>query len=191
MLDNLTNRLAGIVKTLRGQSRFTEDNIAEALRDVRMALLEADVGLPVVKDFIAQLKEKALGAEVMQSLTPGQAFVGIVHTELIALMSGGDEVAGNVSQRLALNSLPLSFATTPPAIILMAGLQGAGKTTSAGKLAKLLKEQHKKKVLLVSVDVYRPAAIEQLQTLAAQVGVDFFVSDIAQKPVDIAVAAKQ
>jgi signal recognition particle subunit SRP54 len=191
MLDNLTNRLAGIVKTLRGQSRFTEDNIADALRDVRMALLEADVGLPVVKDFIARVKEKALGAEVLQSLTPGQAFVGIVHTELIALMSGGDGPADIAQQRLSLNKLPLNFATTPPAIILMAGLQGAGKTTSAGKLAKLLKEQHKKKVLLVSVDVYRPAAIEQLKTLAAQIGVDFFASDIAQKPVDIAVAAKQ
>ena len=189
MLDNLTNRFAGIVKTLRGQARFSEDNIADALRDVRMALLEADVGLAVVKDFIARVKEKALGVDVMQSLTPGQAFVGIVHNELIALMSGGD---GNVTpQRPTLNALPLNFATTPPAIILMAGLQGAGKTTSAGKLAKLLKEQHKKKVLLVSVDVYRPAAIEQLKTLAAQINVDFFASDIAQKPVDIAVAAKQ
>ena len=191
MLDNLTNRLAGIVKALRGQSRFTEDNIADALRDVRMALLEADVGLPVVKDFIARVKEKALGADVLQSLTPGQAFVGIVHNELIALMSGGDSASGNAPQRLSLNALPLNFATTPPAIILMAGLQGAGKTTSAGKLAKLLKEQHKKKVLLVSVDVYRPAAIEQLRTLASQINVDFFASDIAQKPVDIAVSAKQ
>ena len=189
MLDNLTNRLAGIVKTLRGQSRLTEDNIGEALRDVRMALLEADVGLAVVKDFIARVKEKALGAEVMQSLTPGQAFVGIVHNELIALMSGGDVAA---AQRLpTLNTLPLNFATTPPAIILMAGLQGAGKTTSAGKLAKLLKEQHKKKVLLVSADVYRPAAIEQLKTLAAQVEVDFFPSNPTEKPVDIAVSAKQ
>ena len=189
MLDNLTNRLAGIVKTLRGQSRLTEDNIGEALRDVRMALLEADVGLAVVKDFIARVKEKALGAEVMQSLTPGQAFVGIVHNELIALMSGGDVAA---AQRLpTLNTLPLNFATTPPAIILMAGLQGAGKTTSAGKLAKLLKEQHKKKVLLVSADVYRPAAIEQLKTLAAQVEVDFFPSNPTEKPVDIAVSARQ
>ena len=185
MLDNLTNRLAGIVKTLRGQSRFTEDNIADALRDVRMALLEADVGLPVVKEFIARVKEKALGADVMQSLTPGQAFVGIVHNELITLMSGG------AAQHPGLNSLPLNFATTPPAIILMAGLQGAGKTTSAGKLAKLLKEQHKKKVLLVSADVYRPAAIEQLKTLAAQVEVDFFPSNPTEKPVDIALSAKQ
>ena len=185
MLDNLTNRFAGIVKTLRGQSRFTEDNIADALRDVRMALLEADVGLPVVKEFIARVKEKALGADVMQSLTPGQAFVGIVHNELITLMSGG------AAQHSGLNSLPLNFATTPPAIILMAGLQGAGKTTSAGKLAKLLKEQHKKKVLLVSADVYRPAAIEQLKTLAAQVEVDFFPSNPTEKPVDIALSAKQ
>ena len=185
MLDNLTNRLAGIVKTLRGQSRFTEDNIADALRDVRMALLEADVGLPVVKEFIARVKEKALGADVMQSLTPGQAFVGIVHNELITLMSGG------AAQHPGLNSLPLNFATTPPAIILMAGLQGAGKTTSAGKLAKLLKEQHKKKVLLVSADVYRPAAIEQLKTLAAQLEVDFFPSNPTEKPVDIALSAKQ
>ena len=191
MLDNLTNRLAGIVKTLRGQSRFTEDNIADALREVRVALLEADVGLPVVKDFIARVKEKSLGADVMQSLTPGQAFVGIVHNELTALMSGGDATAQSATRLPTLNALPLNFATTPPAIILMAGLQGAGKTTSAGKLAKLLKEQHKKKVLLVSVDVYRPAAIEQLKTLAAQIGVDFYPSNSAEKPVDIAVAAKQ
>ena len=185
MLDNLTNRFAGIVKQLRGQSRLSDENFADALREVRMALLEADVGLPVVKDFIAKVKEKALGAEVLQSLTPGQAFIGIVHGELIALMGGQ---AGAAPQ---LNALPLNLATTPPAIILMAGLQGAGKTTSAGKLAKLLKERHKKKVLLVSADVYRPAAIEQLRTLAKQVGVDFFDSDISQKPVDIAVAAKQ
>lgn len=191
MLDNLTNRLAGIVKTLRGQSRFTEDNIADALRDVRMALLEADVGLPVVKDFIACVKEKALGADVLQSLTPGQAFVGIVHNELIALMSGGTAPSEGASQRPTLNALPLNFATAPPAIILMAGLQGAGKTTSAGKLAKLLKEQHRKKVLLVSVDVYRPAAIEQLKTLATQIDVDFFPSNLTERPVDIAVAARQ
>ena len=191
MLDNLTNRFAGIVKTLRGQSRFTEDNIADALRDVRMALLEADVGLPVVKEFIARVKEKALGADVMQSLTPGQAFVGIVHNELITLMSGGTAATDGAAQRPGLNSLPLNFATTPPAIILMAGLQGAGKTTSAGKLAKLLKEQHKKKVLLVSADVYRPAAIEQLKTLAAQLEVDFFPSNPTEKPVDIALSAKQ
>ncbi len=192
MLDNLTNRLAGIVKTLRGQSRFTEENTAEALREVRVALLEADVALPVVKEFIARVKEKALGAEVKQSLTPGQAFVGVVHRELIALMSGATADADGATNRLAtLNVLPLNLATTPPAIILMAGLQGAGKTTTAGKLAKLLKERHKKKVLVTSVDVYRPAAIEQLKTLAAQVGVDAFASDISQKPVDIALAARQ
>ncbi len=191
MLDNLTNRLAGIVKTLRGQSRFTEDNIADALREVRMALLEADVGLPVVKEFIARVKEKALGADVMQSLTPGQAFVSVVHRELIALMGSADATGDESPRALMLNSLPINLHTTPPAIILLAGLQGAGKTTSAGKLAKLLKERHKKKVLVVSVDVYRPAAIEQLKTLAAQVGVDFFASDITQKPVDIALAAKQ
>jgi len=191
MLDTLTNRLAGIVKTLRGQSRFTEENIADALREVRVALLEADVGLPVIKDFIARVKEKALGAEVMQSLTPGQAFVGVVHRELITLMGGeadGEAAGGRLPQ---LNALPLNLATTPPAIILMAGLQGAGKTTSAGKLAKFLKERHKKKVLVTSIDVYRPAAIEQLKTLASQVNVDFFASDISQKPVDIALAAKQ
>ncbi len=184
MLDNLTSRFSGIVKQLRGQSRLSEDNIAEALREVRMALLEADVGLAVVKDFIAKVKEKSLGAEVLQSLTPGQAFVGIVNSELIALMGGAENTAPQ------LNALPLNLATTPPAIVMMAGLQGAGKTTSAGKLAKLLRERHKKKVLVVSVDVYRPAAIEQLRTLAKQVGVDFFESDITQKPVDIAVAAR-
>ena len=177
MLENLTNRLAGIVKTLRGQARLTEGNIQDALREVRMALLEADVGLGVVKDFIAAIKEKAVGAEVMQSLTPGQALVGIVHKELVALM-GGDNSA-------------LSLATTPPAVILMAGLQGTGKTTSTGKLAKFLRERMKKKVLVVSADVYRPAAIEQLKTVAGQAGVDFFPSDVSQKPVDIGLAAVQ
>ena len=177
MLENLTNRLAGIVKTLRGQARLTEGNIQDALREVRMALLEADVGLAVVKDFIAAIKEKAVGAEVMQSLTPGQALVGIVHSELVALM-GGENSA-------------LSLATTPPAVILMAGLQGTGKTTSTGKLAKLLRERMKKKVLVVSADVYRPAAIQQLKTVAGQAGVDFFPSDAAQKPVDIGLAAVQ
>ncbi len=191
MLDNLTNRLNGIVKQLRGQSRLTEANVGDALRDVRMALLEADVGLPVVKEFIARVKEKALGAEVLQSLSPGQALIGIVHQELIVLM-GGTADGSQPGQRLPdLNKLPVNLSTTPPAIIMMAGLQGAGKTTSAGKLAKLLRERFKKKVLVVSVDVYRPAAIEQLRTLARQVGVDFFESDISQKPVDIAVAARQ
>jgi signal recognition particle subunit SRP54 len=141
-----------------------------------MALLEADVALPVVKDFINDVKQKALGVEVLQSLTPGQAFIGVVHNELTALM--GTTHVG------------INLATTPPAIILMAGLQGSGKTTSSGKLAKLLTEQMKKKVLLVSCDVYRPAAIEQLKTLAAQLGVDFFPSTDAQKPLDIALAAQ-
>lgn len=185
MLDTLTQRLNGIVKQLRGQSRLSETNIADALREVRMALLEADVGLAVVKEFIASVKAKAMGAEVLQSLTPGQAFVGIVHNELVRLMGGETDRAPQ------LNLLPLNLATTPPAIVLMAGLQGAGKTTSVGKLAKLLSERHKKKVLVVSADVYRPAAIQQLRTLATQVGVDFFESDPSQQPVDIALAAKQ
>ena len=175
MLDNLTQRLSSVIKTLRGQSRLTEANIQDALREVRVALLEADVALPVVKDFIGQVKEQALGAEVLSSLTPGQALVGIVHKQLTALM--GEQATG------------LNLATTPPAIILMAGLQGSGKTTSSGKLAKLLKEQQKKKVLLVSCDVYRPAAIEQLRLLSQQLGVDFFASDNAQQPVAIANAA--
>ena len=152
MLDNLTNRLNGIVKQLRGQARLTEDNIADALREVRMALLEADVGLPVVKDFISNVKAKALGTDVLQSLTPGQALVGIVHQELIGLM-GGEPEAESAPRLPDLNKLPVNLSTTPPAIILMAGLQGAGKTTSAGKLAKLLKERFKKKVLVVSADM--------------------------------------
>ena len=175
MLDNLTQRLSSVIKSLRGQSRLTEANIQDALREVRVALLEADVALPVVKDFIAQVKQQALGNEVLTSLTPGQALVGIVHKQLTALM--GEQAAG------------LNLATTPPAIILLAGLQGSGKTTSSGKLAKLLKEQQKKKVLLVSCDVYRPAAIEQLRLLSQQLGVDFFASDNTQQPVAIAQAA--
>ena len=175
MLDNLTQRLSSVIKTLRGQSRLSEANIQDALREVRVALLEADVALPVVKDFIAQVKEQALGNEVLTSLTPGQALVGIVHKRLTALM--GEQATG------------LNLATTPPAVILMAGLQGSGKTTSSGKLAKLLKEQQKKKVLLVSCDVYRPAAIEQLRVLSQQLGVDFFASELSQQPVAIAQAA--
>ena len=175
MLDNLTSRLTSVIKTLRGQSRLTEANVQDALREVRVALLEADVALPVVKDFIAQVKEQALGQEVLNSLTPGQALVGIVHKQLTGLM--GEQAT------------PLNFATTPPAVILMAGLQGSGKTTSSGKLAKLLKEQMKKKVLLVSCDVYRPAAIEQLRLLSKQLDVDFFASDNSQQPVAIAEAA--
>ena len=149
MLDNLTNRLARVMKTLKGEARLTESNIADALREVRMALLEADVALPVIKDFIAAVKEKAVGEEVIGSLSPGQALVGVVHRELTRIM--GDAHEG------------ISFNTQPPAIVLMAGLQGAGKTTTVGKLAKFLKENHKKKVLVVSCDVYRPAAIEQLK----------------------------
>ncbi len=176
MLENLTTRLSSVIKNLRGQARLTEDNIQGALREVRMALLEADVALPVVKDFIASVKQKALGVEVLQSLTPGQALIGVVHDELTQLMGA--------------HSAPLNLATTPPAVILMAGLQGSGKTTSSGKLAKLLTEQMKKKVLLVSCDVYRPAAIEQLKTLARQLSVDWFPSTGDQKPVDIALAAQ-
>ena len=155
MLENLSERLSRVVKTLRGQARLTDDNIQDALREVRLALLEADVALPVVKEFIAAVREKAVGADVVGSLTPGQALIGVVQRELAALMGGA--------------AVPLDFATQPPAVILLAGLQGAGKTTTAAKLARLLRGQ-KKKVLVVSADVYRPAAIEQLRTLAAQVG---------------------
>jgi signal recognition particle subunit SRP54 len=175
MFDNLTTRLSRVLKTLRGEARITEENIKDALREVRMALLEADVALPVVRDFINSVRDKALGQEVIGSLTPGQAVVGVVHRELAALMGERNDA--------------LNLATTPPAIVLMAGLQGSGKTTTSGKLAKWLKEEHKKKVLLVSADVYRPAAIEQLKTLAGQVGADFFPSAIGEKPVDIATRA--
>jgi signal recognition particle subunit SRP54 len=178
MLDNLSQRLARVVKTMRGQARLTEANTQEMLREVRLALLEADVALPVVREFINRVKEKAMGAEVIGSLSPGQALVGVVQRELTAVI-GGD---------LGPTASELNLAVTPPAVILMAGLQGAGKTTSVGKLARLLREQ-KKKVLVVSVDVYRPAAIAQLETLAAQTSVDFFPSDLSQKPVDIALAA--
>ncbi|MCC2681891.1 MAG: signal recognition particle subunit (srp54) [Nitrosospira multiformis] len=175
MFDNLTNRLSGVIKTLRGEARLTETNIQEALREVRMALLEADVALPVIKEFIARVKEKAVGQEVIGSLTPGQALVGVVHQELIALMGG---------QKAEVN-----LATVPPAVILMAGLQGAGKTTSSGKLAKWLMEQKKKKVLLVSCDTYRPAAIQQLELLARQTGAEFFPVQAGQQPKEIAAAA--
>ncbi|OWY37638.1 signal recognition particle protein [Xenophilus sp. AP218F] len=175
MLDNLTSRLSGVMKTLRGNARLTESNIQDAMREVRMALLEADVALPVVKTFIAQVKERALGQDVMGSLTPGQALVGVVNEELVKLMGEKNDA--------------LNLAAVPPAIVLMAGLQGAGKTTTVGKLSKLLKETQKKKVLVVSADIYRPAAIEQLKLLASQVGVEWFPSDISQKPVDIARAA--
>lgn len=175
MLDNLTNRLAQVVKTLRGQARLTEDNISDMLREVRMALLEADVALPVVKDFVARVREKALGQEVVGSLTPGQALVGVVHQQLADVMGGSQSA--------------LNLATQPPAVILMAGLQGAGKTTTVGKLAKYLKEKQRKKVLVVSCDIYRPAAIAQLETVAGQAGAEFFPSATTQKPVDIAQAA--
>ena len=171
MLENLTGRLQGVIKNLRGQARLTEDNISDAMREVRMALLEADVALPVVKEFIAKVKERAQGKEVVGSLTPGQAVIEVVNDELTTLMG-----KANVG---------LNLATQPPAIILMAGLQGSGKTTTSAKLAKLLKEQ-KKKVLLASADVYRPAAIAQLQTLAKQLDIDCLDSNASQKPVDIA-----
>jgi signal recognition particle subunit SRP54 len=171
MLDNLTTRLAKIVKTIRGEARLTEANVQDALREVRIALLEADVALPVVKHFIDSVRSQALGQEVIGSLTPGQALVGIVHRELAQLM--GEANAG------------LDLAVAPPAVILMAGLQGSGKTTTVGKLSVFLKAQ-KKKVLVVSCDVYRPAAIEQLKTVAAQAGVEFFASHPDEKPEEIA-----
>jgi signal recognition particle subunit SRP54 len=179
MLENLTERLARVVKTIKGEARLTESNTQDMLREVRLALLDADVALHVVKDFIAKVKEKALGEEVQGSLTPGQALVGVVNRELVSLMAG--EQAG---QRYGLN-----LATTPPAIVLMAGLQGAGKTTTVGKLAKWLRETQKRRVLTVSCDVYRPAAIEQLRLVSEQAGVDFFPTPEHAKPVEIAKAA--
>ncbi|WP_049249400.1 signal recognition particle protein [Neisseria elongata] len=176
MLDNLTNRFYSVFKNIRGVATLNEENIKPALREVRLALLEADVALPVVRDFINNVKEKAVGQEINDNLTAEQAFITIVNQALIELM--GKE-----------NS-KLDLAVAPPAVVLMAGLQGAGKTTTVGKLAKLLKTvDKKKKILVVSVDVYRPAAIEQLRLLAEQVQVDFFPSDTTQKPVDIALAA--
>jgi signal recognition particle subunit SRP54 len=172
LFENLTARLSRTVDTLRGRGRITEENVGESLREVRMALLEADVALPVIKAFIERVKQKALGAEVTASLSPGQAFVGILHKELVALMSG--------------ERGPFELRAQPPVVVLLAGLQGAGKTTTAGKLARWLIESHKKRVLLVSTDVRRPAAILQLQRLAEQVGAGFFPSDGKQKPADIA-----
>jgi signal recognition particle subunit SRP54 len=176
MFENLSQRLARVVKTMRGEARLTEANTQEMLREIRIALLEADVALPVVRDFVGKVREKALGQEVVGSLSPGQALVGVVHRELTELMGGA--------------TAELNLATQPPAIVLMAGLQGAGKTTTVGKLARRLREQ-KKKVLTVSCDVYRPAAIEQLRTVAQQAGADFFPSTPDQAPVDIAKAAVQ
>ena len=175
MFENLSDRLSKTLKNITGKGRLTEDNIKDTLREVRMALLEADVALPVVREFINKVKERAIGEEVNKSLTPGQEFLKIVQAELEKAMGEANE--------------GLNLATQPPAVILMAGLQGAGKTTSVGKLAKFLKERHKKKVLVVSADVYRPAAIKQLQTLAEALKVDFFPTETSQKPVDIAEAA--
>jgi signal recognition particle subunit SRP54 len=175
VLDNLTQRLARVVKTIRGEARLTQTNIQEALREVRVALLEADVALPVVRDFIAAVREAALGQDVAGSLTPGQALVGVVHRELTALMGG--------------ENAELDLAVAPPAVVLLAGLQGSGKTTTAAKLAKLLREGRGKKPLLVSCDVYRPAAIAQLEALARQIGIDCFPSHAGDKPLAIALAA--
>ncbi len=175
MFENLSGRLDETFKRLRGQARLSEDNIKDALRDVRMALLEADVALPVVKAFTEQVKTQAVGMDVMKSLTPGQAFIKVVRDELVKVMGETNE------------ALDLSMA--PPAVVLMAGLQGSGKTTSVAKLARMLKERHKKTVLVASCDVYRPAAIDQLQALASEVGVEFFPSDAKQDPVKIAKGA--
>ncbi len=175
MFDNLSDRLAQTLRHVTGKARLSEDNIKDTLREVRMALLEADVALPVVKDFVNSVRDRAVGVEVSRSLSPGQAFIKIVQAELESLM-------GAANEDLALNA-------TPPAVILMAGLQGAGKTTTVAKLARFLKERKKKTVMVVSADVYRPAAIKQLETLANEVGVTFFPSDISQKPQDIALAA--
>src|ERR671918_885850 len=176
MLDNLTGRLTKIVKQIRGEARLTESNIQEALREVRVALLEADVALPVVKHFIESVRAAALGEEVVGSLTPGQALVGVVHRELTKLMGEA--------------SVGLDLATQPPAVILMAGLQGSGKTTTSAKLARLLIAD-RKKVAMVSADVYRPAAIEQLKTVASQVKAEFIASSVGEKPVDIARRAQE
>jgi signal recognition particle subunit SRP54 len=175
MASTLTDRLSRLVKTMRGQARITEANVQDMLREVRMALLEADVALPVVRDFISRVKDKALGAEVVGSLSPGQALVGIVNRELTATM--GADISD------------INLAAQPPAVILMAGLQGAGKTTTTAKLAKYLIEKRKKKVLTVSADVYRPAAIEQLKVVTEQAGAQWFASSASDQPVAIAQAA--
>ncbi|TVT53581.1 MAG: signal recognition particle protein [Sedimenticola thiotaurini] len=175
MFDNLTDRLGDVLDKLRGQGRLTEENIKETMREIRMALLEADVALPVVRDFVDQVKAKSLGEEVMRSLTPGQVLIKIVNDELIRVMGQANA--------------QLNLAAQPPAVILMAGLQGSGKTTSVAKLARWLKESQKKSVMVVSCDIYRPAAIEQLKTLAAEVDAQFFPSTTLQKPLAIAKAA--
>lgn len=171
MFDDLSDRLSGTLKKIKGQGRLTESNIQDTMREVRMALLEADVALPVVTDFIEQVTQRALGQEVQTSLTPGQALIKVVQSELVKVMGSANE--------------ELNLRTNPPAIVLMAGLQGAGKTTTVAKLGRHLKEKKKKKVGVVSVDVYRPAAIKQLETLAADVGLKFFESDASENPVDI------
>ncbi|MEK6749129.1 MAG: signal recognition particle protein [Pseudomonadota bacterium] len=175
MFDTLTQRLTRALQRIGGQARITEDNIKDTLREVRMALLEADVALPVVKEFIERVRSQAVGIEVVQSLTPGQAFIKIVHDELVRVMGAANE--------------ELNLNAQPPAVILMAGLQGSGKTTTTAKLARWLKEKPRKRVLVVSADVYRPAAIEQLKTLAAAIGVDWFASAADQKPLAIVAAA--
>jgi signal recognition particle subunit SRP54 len=179
LFENLTARLSRTVDTLRGRGRITEENVGESLREVRMALLEADVALPVVKTFIERVKQKALGAEVTASLTPGQAFVGILHRELVELMGG---------QSASARTARFELRAQPPVVVLLAGLQGAGKTTTAGKLARWLIEQ-KKRVLLVSTDIRRPAAVLQLQRLSEQVAAGFFPTDVKQDPASIAAAA--
>ena len=171
MFENLTNRLSHSLKSITGQARLTDDNIKDTLREVRMALLEADVALPVVKDFVQAVKERAVGQEVSKSLSPGQMFVKIVNDELEALMGKANE--------------SLNLSAQPPAVVLMAGLQGAGKTTSVAKLARFLKEKENKKVMVVSADVYRPAAIKQLETLAQEVEAIFYPATTDQKPIDI------
>ena len=175
MFDSLSERLNKVLKTISGKGRITEDNIQKTLRQVRMALLEADVALPVVKEFVTKVKYRALGKEVKSSLSPGQAFIKIVQSEMVKAMGAANE--------------SLNLKAKPPAVVLMAGLQGAGKTTSSAKLARYLMEREKKSVMLVSADVYRPAAIDQLQRVSEEVGATFFPSDISQKPVDIAKAA--
>jgi len=171
MFEQLGDRLQGTLKKIRGQARLTEDNISDAMREVRIALLEADVSLPVVKEFTANVKEKALGADVSKSLNPGQMMLKIVQDELVNVMGAANDA--------------LNLAQTPPAVILVAGLQGAGKTTTVGKLANLLKQRDGKRVMVTSADVYRPAAIEQLKTLAESVNVEWCSSSVDQKPVAI------
>jgi len=175
MFESLSQRLGNVLDSLRGAGRLTEDQVNAAARELRMALLEADVALPVIKSFVEAIKAKALGAEIIQSLTPGQAFLRLVQAELTTVLGG--------------EAVPLNLRAQPPVVLLMAGLQGSGKTTSTGKLARWLKEREKKNVIVVSCDVYRPAAIEQLRVVAGQVGVEWFPSEVGQKPEAIAKAA--